>query len=363
VTAKVPFSTPADSGIYLLGNLPRLGGWVGAGAKMVRRPNGQYVLRFNAPAGKQLAFKVTRGAWTTEERGLGGDEMPERTLTVGSEAVTVDATVYTWRDQVSLPPTLTGDLRYHRGVTSAFLSQPRDLIIYLPPGYATDTSRRYPVLYMHDGQNLMDASTSGLSHAEWSVDEVAQRLIRYGVIEPLIIVGVYNTPDRIAEYTEAPNPPYGGGNADSYGRFLVEELKPMIDATYRTKPEAQSTGMAGSSLGGLVSAYFGLTRSGTFTRIAAVSPSVWWAKKDIVTRVNALPSKLPLRVWIDIGTQEGGTPQEEVDNARLLRDAYAAKGWALGSDLAYLEVPSAEHTESAWAARIDRILFFLYPAP
>ena len=231
--------------------------------------------------------------------------------------------------------------------------------MYLPPGYET-SSARYPVLYMHDGQNLFDAATCFAG--EWHVDEIAEQLITTGLIEPVILVGIYDAgTERIAEYTPVPNAPYGGGNADAYGQFLVDEVKPLVDATYRTRPDAASTGLAGSSLGGLVSTYLGLTHSDVFGGSAPVSPSVWWANRDIVGRVSALGGKLPLRVWIDIGTREGSTPDEEVANAKLLRDTFAAEGWVLGTDLAYFEAQGAPHNEGAWAARFDRVLRFLYP--
>jgi predicted alpha/beta superfamily hydrolase len=239
----------------------------------------------------------------------------------------------------------------------------RKLIVWLPPNYDTQTSTRYPVLYMHDGQNLMNTKTAAFG-VEWGVDETAQRLVGAGQMEPIIIVGVYNTDDRIPEYTQVPNAPYGGGKADDYGRLLVEAVKPLIDAAYRTKPEAQYTGVAGSSLGGLVSMYFGVTRSSTFTRLGVISPSVWWANRDIVTRVNNVPAKLPLRIWLDIGTNEDGSvaeSQKTVDDTRLLKDALTTQGWVLNTDLKYFEAEGARHNEAAWAARAEQILQFLYP--
>jgi predicted alpha/beta superfamily hydrolase len=219
---------------------------------------------------------------------------------------------------------------------------------------------------MHDGQNLMDATTGFVG--EWGVDETAQQLVESGQVEPVIIVGVYNTgTERLNEYTQVPTPKYtNAGKADAYGRFLVEELKPLIDGKYRTKKDAASTGLAGSSLGGLVSMYLGMKYPGTFTRLGVISPSVWWAERDIVTRVNALESKPPLRIWVDIGTAEGDSTQEEVetvDDTRLLRDALTNKGWVLDTDLKYTEVEGGKHNEKAWAARFGDILKYLYPAP
>jgi predicted alpha/beta superfamily hydrolase len=197
------------------------------------------------------------------------------------------------------------------------------------------------------------------------VDEVAQQLVLAGQVEPLIIVGVYNSgSERSLDYTPVSDPTepnYPGGNADKYGRFLVEELKPLIDGKYRTKPEAQYTGMAGSSLGGLVTMYLGMTKADTFTRLGVISPSVWWANRDIVTRVNALQSKTQARIWLDIGTEESLNSQETVADTRALRDALVAKGWVLDADLKYTEVQGGKHDEASWNKRFGDILKYLYP--
>jgi len=262
--------------------------------------------------------------------------------------------------------TLTGDIRLHKDFHSKILNNDRDVIVYLPPGYDKDKRRRYSVLYFHDGQNLFDGATSFIPAQEWRVDEAAEVLIASGKIEPLIIIGVYNTgKDRIDEYTPVADPKYkAGGKADLYGRLLVEELKPFIDKTYRTKKGAAHTGLGGSSLGGLVSMYLGLKYPNVFGRVAVVSPSVWWGNNQIVHQVETLPKRPPLRIWLDIGTKEGGNAEEAkhtVDGARLLKNALVKKGWKLEKDLKYFEAQGAQHNEKAWAARVEQILEFLFP--
>src|SRR5437588_435457 len=168
--------------------------------------------------------------------------------------------------------TLTGDVRLHKSFHSAILNNDRDVIVYLPPGYDADTKRHYPVFYMHDGQNIFDGATSFIPGQEWRIDETAQSLIAAGKIEPLIIVGIYNTgAGRVNEYTPAEDAKYkAGGKADLYGRMLTEELKPFIDATYRTLKSGKHTGLGGSSLGGLVSLYLGLKYPKVFSRLAVI---------------------------------------------------------------------------------------------
>ncbi len=152
------------------------------------------------------------------------------------------------------PHSLSGNIRFHKSFHSKVLNNDRDVIVYLPPGYDQKKKRRYSVLYLHDGQNLFDGATSYIPGQEWRVDETAEALIDTRKIQPLIIVGVYNTgKDRVHEYTPAVDDKYkAGGRADLYGRFLVEELKPFVEANYRTLTGADHTGLGGSSLGGLV---------------------------------------------------------------------------------------------------------------
>ena len=263
------------------------------------------------------------------------------------------------------PHTLTGDIRLHKTFHSKLLNNDRDVIVYLPPGYEANKTKRYSVFYLHDGQNLFDGATSFIPGQEWRVDETAQTLILAGKIEPLIIVGIYNTgKDRVNEYTATEDAKYkAGGKADLYGRFLIEELKPFIDSTYRTKKDAAHTGLGGSSLGGLVSLYLGLKYPNVFSRIAVVSPAVWWADNQIVHYTEAHP-KQSLRIWLDIGTKEGRDTKEAqatVDGARLLKEALIKKGWKPEKDLKYFEAEGAEHNERAWAARVQQILEFLFP--
>ena len=264
------------------------------------------------------------------------------------------------------PHTLTGDIRFHKGFHSNILNNDRDVVVYLPPGYEANKDKRYSVFYLHDGQNLFDGATSFIPGQEWRADETAQSLIATGKVEPLIIVGIYNTgKDRIDEYTPAVDPKYKmGGKADLYGRLLVEELKPFIDTNYRTLKDARHTGLGGSSLGGLVSLYVGLKYPEVFGRLAVVSPSVWWADNYIVKYVEAEKKRPPIRIWLDIGTKEGGNAEEAqktLEGPRLLKATLIRKGWRLERDLKYFEAEGAEHNERAWAARFDLMLEFLFP--
>ncbi|MEO6462126.1 MAG: alpha/beta hydrolase-fold protein, partial [Candidatus Eisenbacteria bacterium] len=369
VTFRVtlPAATPAGARVWLSGDLPALGAWNGAGLALAPAPGGRHDGVLRVPAGTRFEFKATRGGWDTVEKGTAGEEIGNRTLTARRDT-TIAITIAAWRDQVAgggggataaRPTTLTGDVRRHAQFPSKFVKA-RDVWVWLPPGYGADTARRYPVLYFHDGNNVFDRATSFLG-VEWAVDETAERLVKAATLPPFIAVAVANTGDRMAEYTPTADPQHGGGRAAAYGRFLVEELKPFVDSTYRSDPRPAATGVVGSSLGAIVSLWLGLEHPQAFTRIGVVSPAAWFAGGDLERRASAATGA-GLRVWIDIGTAEGSSVagrRATVEGARAVRDALLARGYREGTNLHYEEVEGALHNEGAWAARVDRLLVFL----
>ena len=255
-----------------------------------------------------------------------------------------------------------GRLRVHPGFASQFLSSKRPLAVYVPPGYA-ETDRRYAVLYMQDGQNLFDPATA-FGGQDWRADITADELICRGEIEPLIIVGVYNTGrHRISEYTPTRDGrTRKGGKAERYARMLAREIKPFIDREYRTLRRAEDTGAGGSSLGGLVSLLAGLEYPRVFGRLAVISPSVWWHGRSILRLVETARVTARPRIWLDIGTAESHAAGEIVADARLLRDALLEKGWRAEEDLVYREFEGAGHCEGAWGARFGDVLRYLFPS-
>lgn len=257
------------------------------------------------------------------------------------------------------PP--VSQLRRHDQFHSEFLEHDRDVLVWLPPWYQDGGSeRRYPVLYMHDGQNLFEPDTAFNKGEHWRVGETAAELIKKGRIEPLIIVGIYNTGEaRLDEYTPTDDAKLGGGQADDYGRMIIEELKPLIDRAYRTRTGRDDTGIAGSSLGGLVSLHLSFTHPAVFGRAAALSPSVWWDRKAILKTIRGARSKPKLRLWVDMGTAEG---RRGLDDARLLKAALVGLGFLESVDLHYAEYEGATHSEQAWSERVGPMLEWLFPA-
>ena len=253
-------------------------------------------------------------------------------------------------------------LQLHKTFKSNYLPNERDVIVYVPPGYDRAGERSYPVLYLHDGQNLFDGRTSFIKGRTWMVREHADEAIEAGEVEPLVIVGIYNTGDRrLAEYTHEYNWQMGGGEANKYGDLLTRELMPWIASQYRVRQDRQSTGMGGSSLGGLVTLYLGLRHAQHFGRLALLSPSVWWNHKSILGYLNEHAPQLweRPRVWLDVGDREGQRTLRDVEHlARRMK----ANGWRPGETMHFEKVPGGSHDEASWAARVRPMLRFLFPA-
>jgi predicted alpha/beta superfamily hydrolase len=243
---------------------------------------------------------------------------------------------------------------------SRILPDDRVVSVYLPPQYLEDEGRHFPVFYLHDGQNLFDGRTSYILGRTWNAHSTADELSLNGEIEPLILVGVANTGlRRMAEYTPTRDLKMGGGEGPNYGRMLVEELKPLIDRSYRTLTDGRNTGLGGSSLGGLISLYLGFSCPEVFGKVAVMSPSLWWDQRSILQVVERTDPRPELRLWLDIGTGEG---VRHVRDADMMERALLKRGWQPGKDFIYDKVDGAVHDENAWSKRFGDVLRFLFPS-
>jgi enterochelin esterase-like enzyme len=251
-----------------------------------------------------------------------------------------------------------GSLDKYKNYHSRFLPAARDVIVYVPGVYDGNPQRRFPVLYLQDGQNLFDPATS-FGGVTWRVRETADRLVAEGKIQPLLIVGIYNAgKQRIREYTPSRARKLGGGGANRYGKMLVREIMPFIESKYRALAGPAHTGVGGSSLGGLLAMYLGLNYPEVFGRVAALSPSVWWNQRWILNFAARRRQRSRPRIWLDTGTQEG---MHTTSDARKMRDVLLERGWREGRDLRYQEIPGGQHNEAAWAERVGPFLQFLFP--
>ncbi len=366
VALRVPADTPANASIYLAGDRPEVGGWRPDGLKLDRGEDGLHRAKVRLRRGGRLAFKFTRGSWATVEKAADGSEVANRTADLHGDAE-VRAVVAGWATGAASPraSTVVGRLEIHPGFRSEALDNERSLRVWLPPGYGDEPDRRYPVVYVMDGQNVFDEATSAFGR-EWRADETATRLIGEGAIEPVIVVGVDNTPGRMAEFTPVADPKSGrGGKGPAFVGFLADQVKPFVDRTYRTRPEPADSTVVGSSLGGLIALESLRVRPDRFGKVAALSPSLWWADDAFLDRFDGPPA-FPAKslCWIDMGTTEDSTDDESarhVERTRRLAERIARAGGVRGETLHLEIIPGARHNEPAWAGRLGDVLRFLHP--
>ena len=259
--------------------------------------------------------------------------------------------------------TVSGDVQVLNELYSPQLHNRREILVYLPPSYA-GSNRRYPVLYMHDGQNLFDEATSFAG--EWGVDETLAELSQEGI--EAIVVGIPNLGvERMKEYSPFVDRRNGGGLGDLYVDFIADTLKPLIDDTYRTRPERLHTGIFGSSLGGLISLYAFFQRPECFGFVGAMSPAFWFAGGAILPYIRAARSN-PGRVYLDVGEKESPSDRRWWQNPLLdsLRKSHCERVVSLlerkgcgGESLRFVVDPAGEHNEAAWRRRLPDALRFL----
>ncbi len=337
--------------------------WGAAGATTVR-------IHYDAGAGKQIQVRADKGpmSWS---RGV--PATPDN----------ANLWVYTWPDElgeVQMKPALGDDKVSIGGVyklaagstidiypffgppfgklkivpkfDSPQLGNSRALRIFLPASYDENKAKRYPVLYMHDGQNLFDARTAGFG-VEWNVDETINRLVAAGQMEEVIVVGIDNTPDRIAEYTPCCDPKHGGGKLDAYRAFIVNTVKPYIDQNYRSLPGKANSALLGSSLGAVASLAIAQRHPDLFGKAGAMSGAFWWNKGELYTK---LTPRVDVLSYLDAGTSDDG-----MEDTVRMRDAMLAQGYQLNKDLLFYSAQGGSHNEKSWAARLDKPLLWFFP--
>ncbi|GJQ61914.1 MAG: phosphonate ABC transporter ATP-binding protein [Melioribacteraceae bacterium] len=344
---------PQGDTVYIAGNQEYLGGWHPAKVPLEKIADNKWRLILNIDEAKaNLEFKFTRGGWEAEAVTADGEVPPNYNLVVTHDT-TMNITIDDWRDKVEnlvvFKGGVTGKLEYLRDLQYDILL-PRDVVIWLPPGYE-DSEESYPVLYMHDGQNIVDPKTTPFG-VDWQMDEAADSLIRQGVIEPFILVGVYNSRTRMSDYR----------NIDTgfvYVEFLAEYLKPKIDSLYRTKPSTENTYNGGSSMGGIVSLMTAWERSDVFGGALCFSPAFKISVIDYVKPVESYTGeKKNLKLFIiNGGVGIDAELQPGIDEMIL---ALEKQGFSRGNDLYYEIFPEDTHSERDWAKRIPIALKYLF---
>lgn len=341
----------AGENVYVVGNQEELGSWNPIAVPMQNVSGKIFTKTIQVTDGTRIEYKFTKGSWETEamfEPGV----IPENCVAKIESDTVLKHSIKTWNNGQGRAAhgQVTGKLDYYRAMKSEGIL-PRDVVVWTPPGYENDTARRYPVLYMHDGQNVFDPATSSFGY-DWEADERADSLIRTGAIEPVIIVGMYCTNNRGPEYSY-------GKEAMAYMNFIINVVKPMIDATYRTKPDRMNTAVAGSSMGGLISLVALWSHPEVFSKAGCFSPAFKIGTLDYASVVQNLDApKQDCLIYVDNGGV-GLDAQLQPGIDDMLK-VLQSKGFTLGKNLVWVKDEKADHNERAWAARIANPLLLFY---
>ncbi|MEQ8702884.1 MAG: alpha/beta hydrolase-fold protein [Phaeodactylibacter sp.] len=352
---EVPGNTPAGATIYAAGNF---NGWDEGASDfaLAAQPDGTYTLTFEPEPGT-LMFKFTRGSWATVEGNADGGFLPNRSLEYPGGVLEVDLEILSWEGDSPGNSTAADNVTV---IAEDFympqLDRDRRIWVYLPPDYNSSTAT-YPVLYMQDGQNLFDAATAAFG--EWEVDESLNTLFEEGDAG-VIVVGIDNGgSSRLDEYSPWVNPSYGGGEGDAYVDFIVETLKPYIDAQYRTRPERDFTGIMGSSMGGLISLYAAIEHQDVFSKAGVFSASFWFAD-ECYAHVGNQGKQEDMRIYMIAGEQEGSSEQQVVDMLAM-EQALLAAGFSV-SEINTVGHPDGTHSEWYWRREFPPAYEWLFAA-
>lgn len=350
---RFPANTPAPDTFYLAGNFNN---WSPRDtAYSFRKESKRNYWVLTLPWAREgLEFKVTRGSWEKGETLADGSPRKNRLYQHNSDTVQLE--IEGWQD-FFLPPAKQHTAAANVQVISQDFWMPqlkknRRIWVYLPPTYAI-SGKKYPVLYMHDGQNLFDAfySFSG----EWGIDEALNQLYQEKGQE-IIVIGVDNGGgERINEYTPWQNALYGGGKGDAYVDFLAQTLKPYIDHHYRTLKGKNHTGVAGSSMGGLISLYAALKYPEVFGRAGVFSPA-FWVSPELYDFAAKTKLKKELKIYLIAGAKEG---EQMVPDMARMRDLLQQKG-VKPVQLKYQVNEDGEHREWYWQREFPGVLQWLF---
>lgn len=354
IIESLPTNTPEEDFVYIGGTL---NGWNPGDEnfKLEKNSEGKFqIVLEEQTEGTSIEFKFTRGDWGTVEKDENGQEMANRQFTYGNNE-TVNLTIATWADGGSGGGASTAAENVSILSEDFYMPQldrNRRIWLYLPPGYE-DSQMSYPVLYMHDGQNLFDSFTS--FSGEWEVDETLNELASQGYQVP-IVIGIDNGGGhRLDEYSAWVNSQYGGGEGQEYMEFIVETLKPYVDEHYRTLPNKETTGIMGSSLGGLISQYGVFQHSDVFAKAGLFSPSYWYSDSVwAFTEETATPQSQ--RIYQLAGALEGGSMVEQMET---MHDNLLSYGFG-ESQLVSKVVPNQGHNEAFWRSEFEEAYLWLF---
>lgn len=355
-------NVPEGDSVYIVGNHPDLGEWDPGLVPLEKNDGGYWYGDFLIRKDSILEFKFTRGSWQSEAVDADGNPHSNHYLLVMNEGQHL-IKIANWKDllteedkkkqlEAAKNPEsrITGTVKIHDMEGDGSISG-RKIICWLPPDYDKEADVHYPVLYMHDGQNVFDPLTS-YTGVDWQADETAHRLITDGKVRKLIIVGIYNTVERLEEYSDCEL-------GAAYRRYIINTIKPFVDKNYRTLPDREHTATIGSSMGGLVSFLLGWYHWKVFGMAACLSPSFIYQKNAAIKnlRRSSAPHQ-PVKIYMDCGGV-GGEALLYKGCRKVLR-ILKKRGYPEGDRLQFFRQKNANHSEWAWALRVWRPLTFLF---
>ena len=351
---QIPSNTPSGSTIYFASSINN---WNESNPNFTVNSDGQGAWVITIPEGSgTVLFKFTRGSWTSVEGDANGGEIANRSFTFTGQPQTINLTVQSWKDLGGAGNSTAASNVQILNPTFFMpqLNRSRRVWLYLPPDYHT-TEKKYPVIYMHDGQNLFDNLTS--FSGEWQVDETLNLLHQQGDYGA-IVVGIDNGGvHRIPEYAPWANEQHGGGQGLLYMNFIVETLKPYIDANFRTLPQAPYTAMIGSSLGALISTYGQVRFAQTFSKVGSFSPAYWFNLNDLNNYIQSTNVNLSgARYYFVAGQNESSTM---VPNINTIRTSLQGNGLTASNTLVKID-SYGSHTESYWRGEFGAAYQWLF---
>lgn len=335
---SLPTNTPNNPFLFAAGTFNN---WSpGDSAYLFTKVGNNYQLTIPAATGNGQ-FKITQGSWETVEGTVTGAQIGNRSFTYAPNIV-IDVIVNGWEGKTTLTSTALPNVKI---VSDSFfipqLNKKRRVWIYLPNDYAIQSQKRYPVIYMHDGQNVFDLITSYAG--EWGVDETLSAKQNKGDKGCIVVAIDHGGSTRIDEYSAFNNPRYGGGQGKAYCDFIVQTLKPYIDSLYRTKPEREFTAIAGSSLGGLISFYAAITYPEIFSKAGIFSPSFWFSD-SLYSYVEGLSKKSATKFYFMSGTTESNDMVQDIQRMIFL---LKSKGYS-DPEMTFVTHEDGKHSEWFW---------------
>lgn len=368
VITKLPSYHNPDDPIFFSGTL---NGWITSNPHFQFKPNSRGQLTLTVPienAGDKIQFKLTRGTWDTVELDAQRYDVGNRTYTFEGGRYQEEISIAHWKDKVDsrgIASTQIGDVRVFNKQLK-FQEQYRSIRVFLPSGYEQNKKRRYPVLYMFDGQNLFDKVTASVG-MEWQIDEQLTALSKQNDNNDVIVVGIDSQTncERFNEYTgwqwQAKNCGMVKGEGAYMSAFIVNQVKPFIDKTFRTHSKRESTYIGGSSLGGYMAIYTAITYQNTFSKVLGLSNAVLdqYSGDRLRAHILALKMQQPIDFYLDIGSQEAVSQTNRsdllIESNRIMAKALIDAGFD-DNRVNFTVIKGGVHDENSWAERFIDVL-------